>query len=710
MDPDTAALAAALAQRYQLGSVIGRGGMATVFRAGDLRHERQVALKVLHPELSASVGAERFLREIRVMAHLQHPHILTLFDSGEIDGFLFYVMPYMAGGSLRRRLEHEGQLPLADIRRITPEVADALGYAHEHGVVHRDIKPENILFDAEHAAVADFGLALAFDLTGLDRVTGQGMSVGTPEYMSPEQASADLSVDHRSDLYSLGCVLYEMLAGMPPFTGPSARVTMARHVTDTVPSLRTARPTLTPGLVAVVEQILAKSPADRYASAGEFVQALAASDRIEGHTPTRSIAVLPFSNISPDPDNDFLADGMSEEIINALAQIEDFRVTSRTSAFAFKGSKEDLRAIGKRLGVRTVLEGSVRRAGGRLRVTAQLVNVADGYHLWSDRYDRDVEDVFTIQDEIAQNIARALQVVLRSDDPASRKLPTRSIRAYEHYLRGRQLLHQFRRKAIDAARTKFDEAIAIDSSYALAHAGLADCCSFLYMYWGAGADDLQRADRASSCALDLDPDLAEAHVSRGLVLFLQDAFPAAAHAFETAIARNPRLFNAYYFYARACFQHGEVERSVELFEQAAEIGDDHQARFFAAQSHAALGRDDDAHSAYKEALRAAEEHLDLTPGDARAVTMGAVALCRLGERARGLAWGERALAIDPDDAGVTYNVACLFSLEGETDRAIQCLEDAKRAGFWHEEWARSDPDLDPLRDDPRFQRLFSQSP
>src|SRR5213593_478487 len=459
-----------LADRYAIEREIGRAGMATVYVAQDLKHRRPVAVKVLHPHLAANLGAERFLREIQIAARLQHPHIVPLYDSGQAGGLLYYVMPYVEGESLRRRLEREKQLPLDDALEVARAVAAALDYAHRHHPVHRDIKPENVMLHEGEAMVTDFGIAKAVSAAAADTLTQTGTSVGTPAYMSPEQAGGAVELDGRSDVYSLGCVLYEMLAGRTPFTGPTAQAIIVKCFTEPVPPLRSARDAVPPSVEQAVMRALAKEPADRFATAAQFAQALKpAAATPPGAVPVvtatapKSIAVLPFVNMSADPENEYFTDGIAEEIINALTKVQALRVASRTSAFAFKGKNQDIRKVGEQLSVSTVLEGSVRKAGNRLRVTAQLVNVADGYHLWSERYDRDLEDVFAIQDEIAGNIVKALRVVLSdAEKRAIEKAPTDNVQAYDYYLRGRQFFHQFRRTGIQYARRMFERAIESD--------------------------------------------------------------------------------------------------------------------------------------------------------------------------------------------------------------------------------------------------------
>ncbi|HMH82445.1 MAG TPA: serine/threonine-protein kinase, partial [Gemmatimonadales bacterium] len=338
MEPVRDALLADLGDRYVIERELGRGGMATVYVAQDLRHKRQVAIKILRPDVAAAIGAERFLREIAIAARLTHPYVLPLLDSGQAAGSLYYVMPYVRGESLRQRLAREQRLPLADALRIARELGAGLDYAHREGFVHRDVKPENVLLADGHAVIADFGIARAMCRAGGDHVTEVGLAIGTPEYMSPEQAAGDRELDGRCDVYSLACVIFEMLAGAPPFTGPSARAIMARHLSEPPPPLRARRPDAPAAVEQALARALAKDPADRFASVAEFVTALEATRPLDaGAAPvgkTRSIAVLPFVNASADPDNEYLSDGITDELINALTKVEGLRIASRTSAFA----------------------------------------------------------------------------------------------------------------------------------------------------------------------------------------------------------------------------------------------------------------------------------------------------------------------------------------------------------------------------------------
>jgi tetratricopeptide (TPR) repeat protein len=401
---------------------------------------------------------------------------------------------------------------------------------------------------------------------------------------------------------------------------------------------------------------------------------------------------------------------MAEEIINALTKIQALQVASRSSAFAFKGQNQDIRKVGEQLGVSTVLEGSVRKAGNRLRITAQLIKIADGYHLWSERYDRDMEDVFAIQDEIAQSIVKALRVVLSDEEKrAIEQVPAADVQAYDYYLRGRQFFHQFRRTSIQFARRMFERAMEIDPGYAIAYAGAADCCSFLYMYWDASKPNLEGADGYSKKALDLGPELAEAHASRGLAVSLSKRYDEAERELQTAIRLNPKLFEAHYFSGRAAFQQGKHEEAVRHYGEASRIRpEDYQTLMLQSFAFAALGRKGEAEAALRRGLQVAGKHLELNPEDARALYLGGNALVQLGEREKGLEWAGRALQLDPDDSGVLYNVACVRALAEQKEEALACLEKAIRNGFGHREWLQNDSDFDSLRGDSRFQELLER--
>src|SRR5438093_6497072 len=716
-DPDVAntfaQLQAALADRYALERELGHGGMATVYLARDLRHGRPVAIKVLRPEIAAALGPERFLREIELAARLTHPHILALHDSGQAGGSLYYVMPYIEGESLRDRLEREGPLALEDALRITREVASALSYAHGHDVVHRDIKPENILLSGGEAVVADFGIARAITQAAGTRLTETGIPVGTPAYISPGQASGGGPIDWRSGVYSLACVLYEMLVAEPPYTGPSAQVVIAKRFTDPVPSVRRLRETISLPTEAAVSKALAKAPADRFATAAEFVEALAApAQRVRNTgrrtsrlaagaglaatllaaaagffvlsrrhgTPTlagptgQSIAVLPFVNVSGAPQEEYLSDGISEELINALSKLPQLQVVARPSSFAFKGKNEDVRQIGQALQVATVLGGSVRRAANRLRVTAQLTDARNGYNLWSETYDREMGDVFALEDEISHAIMRALQVHLVSGDSLTLlRRPTRDVEAYELYLKGRYFYNEGGFGPVQQALAYFQQALAHDSNYALAYAGIADAYQRLTAStYLRPREGMAKARAAALKALALDPTLADAHASMGdqLCVYEWDA-SAAEREFRRAIELNPSLANAHYFYANCLVAHGrlaealaEARRAHELDPLNPDVATGLPWALYVARR-------------YDEASAEQQKSLDLEPGSAHAHMLPALPLAGKGSYAEALAEARKmaALAGDaPNFAGIFGYVAGRAGERAEAQRILTALE------------------------------------
>ena len=710
-------LRSAISGEYVIDRELGKGGMATVYLAQDPKHDRLVALKVLHPELAASLGPERFLREIKLAAKLNHPHILGLHDSGEADGFLYYVMPYIEGESLRDRLDRVQQFNIDEAIHHGRAIASALDYAHRQGIVHRDIKPENVMLYEGEAMVMDFGIAKALSQAGPETLTQTGMMIGTPAYVSPEQAAGETNLDGKSDQYSLACVIYEMLSGERPFAGATPQAVMAKRFSEMPKPLRAIRSSIPESVEKAVTKAMAIDASGRYATSAQFGQALVSGSMI---TPTdtaslpqtvvsaaKSVAVLPFTNMSADVENEYLADGMAEEIINALNKVQSLRVAARTSSFAFKGKNEDVGDIGRKLKVSTVLEGSVRKMGSRLRITAQLVNVADGYHLWSERYDREMEDVFAIQDDISQAIVKALKVILTEGEKKQiEKARVENVQAYDYYLRGRQY-YFIHRKSLEYARQMFNRAVETDPEYARAYAGVADTCSLLYMYYDAREFNLKQADYASEKALELEPDLAEAHVARGLAISLSKRFAEAEKEFEIAMKLDPKLFEAPYWYGRALEAEGRFQEAVRMYDRAQVLRpEDYQAPSFLAQAYRALGMKEEAVAADRRAIKLMLERLELNPSDARAANLLAATYASMGETQKALDYADRSMAIDPDDAMLLYNVCCTYTLLGRNDEAIGCLERAVDKGFGHREWIDHDPDLAPLRDNPRFQSIM----
>jgi eukaryotic-like serine/threonine-protein kinase len=628
-----------LAERYEIGRCIGRGGMATVYVAHDRKHDRMVAIKFLNAELAQSLGAERFLREIGIAARLSHPHILPLHDSGEAEGLLYYVMPYVEGESLRDRLNRERQLPQEEALRIACEAASALEHAHRAGILHRDIKPENILLADGHAILADFGIARGLDSASAARLTATGLVVGTPAYMSPEQAGADPVLDARSDVYSLACVLYEMLAGEPPFTGPTAHAIIAKRLSGPPPRIRTVRPAVPEALEEVLLCALDPVPADRYASVGAFRQALATCERgrtrtrrgrslraaaiggplavvavlaglwgLAGPTvpnaPVTTLAILPLSNLSVDPEHSYLAEGLTDALIGDLTGIRGIRVISRSSVMRFASASlgtggmgnmmpdaggmemtDDVTGgmgmeggmprpppmsvteIARELHVDKVVQGSLARAGDSVTVSISLLRADPIQSVWSGRYVRHVRELFVLQRDVAAGIVGAL-----GDPGRERELLAAPARAYdpaahEAYLRGAYFQAHWR---LPQAIASFERAIELDPTHAPAYAGLARAHYFLAFFGDiAPGIALGTMRRAANAALAQDSLLAEAHAQLALVRMIQDwDWTGAEDHFRRALVISPNHAQIRHDYAHFLLGQGRRRESLEETQRA----------------------------------------------------------------------------------------------------------------------------------------------
>lgn len=592
-DDDRGSLTGLFGDRFSVQREIGRGGMATVYLAHDHRHDRLVAIKVLRPELAATVSAERFLREIRTIARLQHPHILPLHDSGEFNDLLYYVMPFVQGESLRARMAREPRFALDEALRITLEVADALAEAHANQVVHRDIKPENILLSGGHALVADFGIARALSSSEDDTLTIAGLVVGTPAYMAPEQITAERSIDGRADIYALACILYEMLAGTPPFAGGSIQEMMAKHTLAPVPRVRELRPDVPEFVDRALRKALAKHPDERFPNARAFAEALAQANvtttswgrrsrtfafaaaaiviAIAGYNvvrgsdspdapapaPAPSIAVLALRTVGGDQDDDALAEGISEEIAATIGRLPGMSVKAPRSAFSFKGKNLAVREIGQALGVRYLVDGSFQRVENQLRVRVQLVAAANDSIIWSNEYDRPFGDVFAMQDEIARGIASELRVYLgAAGRGALARRSTVNPAAHALYLRGRYLFERRDSSSLRRAREYFEQAIEADSGFALAYAGLSDSYSHAATFgYEHARESMPKARSMAQRALELDSSLVEVHSSLAFIsLFYDYDFATAGREFAKALSLNPgshsaHLWKAWYYLA-----------------------------------------------------------------------------------------------------------------------------------------------------------------
>ena len=776
-------LAAHLGDRYALESELGRGATAIVYRARDLRLNRLVAIKVFDPELVGGFGVERFVREITLEAQLNHPHIVPLLDTGEVEGIPYFVMPCIEGETLRARLDRERELPVDDAVQIAHDVAVALMYAHERGIIHRDIKPENILLTAGTAVVADFGIARALTELGANqRLTQTGVAVGTLPYMSPEQAMAESSIDGRADIYSLGCTLFEMLVGEAPHTGPTAQIIIAKRLSEPPRSARLLRTSVSTALDRVVMESLAVSRADRYPTAKAFIDALgrarsgerqsgavvpvdpaAASAatkpsyprwivvaalalaiaaavgaglfwRVRANAPaapgTSSIAVLPFADLSEGRDQEYFSLGMAEELIRAFSQLPGLRVTGRTSSFALRGTTDDVQTIGRRLGVSSLLTGSIRRAGDSLRISAELVNTADGSTRWSNAYDRPARDVFAVQEEIAHAIALELSLDL---GPRGTLIAptTKDLGAYHLYLRGRLAWTQRTAESLTQAVDYYRQAVTLDPKFARAWASMADTYTAIARnLFGKPSEYLPLARDATLRAMTLDSASAEARAARGAIAhYLEHDWALAQAEYERAIALDPMYADAYYFHALflTTVQHGDsalaqARRAVALepLSVTAQMGPGmvlyltHRSREAAQELRGAIAANPRfyfTHIWYALALATsgdstaaiaeADEAVRLAPGNRLMVVMRGQALAHAGRTAEASAIARQARADARRIPIASFELARLYAILGDRAAALEWIGrsiDEKQT----QSTQLLTPGFEALRDDPQF--------
>ena len=786
-----------LAATYTIERELGGGGMSRVFLANELKLDRRVVIKILPENVAAGINVDRFRREINLAAKLQHPHIVPVLASGEVRGTPYFTMPYIDGESLRQALSRSGELSLSNALRILRQVASALAYAHRNGVVHRDIKPENILLTQEFALVTDFGVAKALDASveGTPHLEGSslttaGTAIGTPAYMAPEQGLADPNIDNRADIYSFGVVAYEMLTGSPPFVGRSAQALIAAHAISRAEPIETRRPSLPPLLAQLVMRCLEKRPADRPQTAAEILQVLESpelnapsgqystaqvparksrripaaayvsvgviaiaiaafaffvrtrGDDISVSAGVRSLAVLPLVNVGGNSQDEYFSDGMTDEIASALNKVPGLRVASRTSAYAFKSRNRDVGEIGRKLKVQSILEGTVRRSGNRLRVTAQLTNVADGFVLWSDTYERPSRDVFDVQDDISRSIADALKVRFASSTssaaPTSRS--TASLQAYDLYLRGRYFWNLRGADNLRRASSYFGEAVTRDPNFGRAYAARALIYALLPEYTDfPPADALAQTRAFSTKALSLDTTLAEAHTALGLALVHAWDFQGARIEYQRALSLDPRNFTAHQWYGELLYHTGLVDSSIAELRRTTELDP------LAPIAAAALGYALIAARRYSDAVTEIKKGMELAPNLGLLHSLIAQAYVLKGDNPSALREMEAAVKLDPELFSRQGQLSYIYARIGDRAKALQILQKMKSdsgaeqkhpvtfalaeiglgmldEAITHFELAVTehdiglitggsplvDPMFDPLRNDPRFTRVLEQ--
>jgi non-specific serine/threonine protein kinase len=722
---------------YRIVSKLGSGGMGVVYQAEDQKLGRQVALKFLPEALAQDRSAlERFQREARAASSLNHPGICTVYEIDEHEGRHFIAMELLEGETLAEQIRR-GPMDLGRLLELGTQIADALESAHAKGIVHRDLKPANLFVTPRgQIKVLDFGLAkierspagqqseapTAVPGGGLTQV---GTTMGTVSYMSPEQARGQLT-DSRTDLFSLGTVLYQMASGSLPFPGETSAVVFDAILNREPAALAAQNPALPAELDRILGKALEKDRNLRYQSATEFktdllrlrrdsdsggrraVEPAAEARSGAVKAAPRSVAVLYFENLSGVKEDEYLRDGVTEEIITELSKIRGLRIFSRPTVLAYRDKPVTPVQIGQQLKASCVLTGTLRRAGQRLRITAQLVDTQTDFPLWSERYDREMADVFEVQDEIARKIAEALRVQLSpQEQEALGSKPTESLQAYDLYLRGKSFARRLTRQDLEFALRMFENAVSLDPQFALAHAAIANACAQFHYHYERDPAWIQRAVAATKKASSIRRDLPEVLVAEGWILYAEGEYEQAVALVRQVIERKPDTEGAYYLLLRGLFASGQYHEVARLGDAALEAsGGDYNVYIPITNALGALSKKDALDRIRQREIQALEAHLKLVPEDARARTLLAGDYASLGQVDAAMREASLAISLRPTEAIVLYNAACVFCQLGNKPDAMDAIRKAWDAGFRDPDWARRDPDLALIHEDPEFQRLY----
>ena len=728
---------------YNVTRKLGSGGMGVVYEAEDMRLGRRVALKFLSQEMEQDAQSlERFQREARAASALNHPNICTVFAIEQHERQHFIVMELLEGQTLAQMM---GSQPteLGQLLELAVQITDALESAHAKGIVHRDIKPANILVNGRgQVKILDFGLAKIessrrpgdglgadsrLDTKGpVDELTVRGSTMGTVSYMSPEQARGQLT-DARTDLFSLGTVLYQMVTGELPFQGDTAAVVYEAILNRDPAPVTKANPSVSPQFGRILEKALEKDRSLRYQTATDFKTDLIRLKRdldsgrrlvAEGgqsraasaKQPEKSIAVLYFENLSGVKEDEYFRDGITEDIITELSKIKGLNIFSRPTVLAYRDKQVTTAQIGQQLKAAYVLAGSLRRSGNRLRINTQLVDTHTDFPLWSERYDREMKDVFEVQDEIARKIAEALRITLSpQEQEAIAAKPTDNLQAYDLYLRGKSYARRLTRQDLEFAMQMLENAVALDPNFALAYAGMANVCAQHHYHYGRDPVWMERAEAASRKAVAMSPDLPEALVSQAWVLYARGQHDEAIQRVRKAIERKPDCEGAYYLLGRALFASGHYQEVANVTDAALEAsGEDYNVYVPIMNALGALGKHELVRNVRQRRIIVLEKHLKQVPEDARARIHLACEYAATERPEDAGREADLAIALRPNDATVLYNAACVFCLLKQKPEAVGAIKKAWEAGFRDPDWARRDPDLTFLHGDPDFERLYPE--
>ncbi|HEY3270004.1 MAG TPA: protein kinase [Geothrix sp.] len=723
---------------YRITRLLGSGGMGLVYEAEDTQLGRHVAVKVLSEELQRDPSVlERFQREARAASALNHPGICTVHSIEQHDGQHLIVMELLEGQTLAKRIGHQA-LDLPEILDLGIQIADALESAHAKGIVHRDLKPANLILNSRgQIKILDFGLAKISAMadnpdsrleTSLDRgdLTVAGMVLGTVHYMSPEQARG-LPTDARTDLFSLGSVLYQMATGLLPFQGDTQAVIFDAILNRDPRPLTEVNPAMPSALGQILEKALEKDRSLRCQTAtelktdllrlrrdfdsGQRREAELSDSKGKSEQPAvRSVAVLYFENLSGVKEDEYFRDGVTEDIITELSKIQGMHVFSRPTVLAYRDKPVTPGQIGQQLRATYVLTGSVRRSGNRLRITAQLVDTQTDFPLWSERFDREMQDVFEVQDEIARKIAEALRIKLTAQEKeALAAKPTESLPAYDHYLRGRSYARRLTRQDLEFALQMFNDAVGQDPDFALAHAAIANVCAYFFCHYDREPAWIDRARAASEKAVALRPDVPEVMVAQAWILYSRGEYLDAARILRSVITRKRDCEGAFYLLLRCLFAFGQHQEVATLAEEAIEAsGTDYNVYVPILNSLGALAKKESKRNIVLRAIQALEAHIREVPEDARARSLLASYYAEVGRIEDSKREATMAMTLRPNESIILYNAACTFCSLNQRSDAIDALSKAWRAGFRDTDWVRGDPDLAILHDDPEFERLYPE--